>query len=382
MALRLRRGTEAERLLITPQQGEIIYVTDTKKIYSGDGATIGGILVGPIDASVVNDTTPQLGGDLDLNGRNIVGDGNININGNITATGTINLGDGAEDNINVSGLINSSLTPAIDDSYNLGAIDKQWANVWATQVNVDTTLAVGSQIIKLSGGTSDSSLVLWDAESDTLSVSSVIATTIEGNLTGSVFSDTSATLVDGVAGLIVGDVRNQQVVTNDIIINGPLGGITILTEGTELDDYTLFKIESYHNETNTAANFYVRGRGEIGLPAPVQAGDNIIDNIYAAVSADGTTGGAAIIKVGTDEDGTIGNGITPGAITLITFDDTGSPVTGLRLNRNGEISVANNTVVAGSQPGEADISSVATYLKINIGGVEYAIPAYSINPPL
>ena len=30
MALRLRRGTDSERLLITPAEGELIYATDTK----------------------------------------------------------------------------------------------------------------------------------------------------------------------------------------------------------------------------------------------------------------------------------------------------------------------------------------------------------------
>ena len=45
MALRLRRGTNAERQLITPAQGELIYTTDTKALYIGDGATAGGIIV-------------------------------------------------------------------------------------------------------------------------------------------------------------------------------------------------------------------------------------------------------------------------------------------------------------------------------------------------
>ena len=45
MALRLRRGTNAERQLITPAQGELIYTTDTKALYIGDGTTAGGIIV-------------------------------------------------------------------------------------------------------------------------------------------------------------------------------------------------------------------------------------------------------------------------------------------------------------------------------------------------
>jgi hypothetical protein len=45
MALLLRRGLEADRLSITPEEGELIYVTDTKLIYVGDGVTPGGILI-------------------------------------------------------------------------------------------------------------------------------------------------------------------------------------------------------------------------------------------------------------------------------------------------------------------------------------------------
>lgn len=37
-----RKGTNAERLLITPLEGEAIYVTDTKQLYVGDGTTVGG----------------------------------------------------------------------------------------------------------------------------------------------------------------------------------------------------------------------------------------------------------------------------------------------------------------------------------------------------
>ena len=47
MAFKIRRGTNAERLTITPAQGELIYTTDTKKIYIGDGTTVGG---NPVDS--------------------------------------------------------------------------------------------------------------------------------------------------------------------------------------------------------------------------------------------------------------------------------------------------------------------------------------------
>ena len=43
MALRLRRGTSTVLSTITPAEGELVYTTDTKRLYVGDGATVGGI---------------------------------------------------------------------------------------------------------------------------------------------------------------------------------------------------------------------------------------------------------------------------------------------------------------------------------------------------
>ena len=43
MSLRIRRGTDAQRQTLTFDQGEIVYATDTKKIYVGDGVTTGGV---------------------------------------------------------------------------------------------------------------------------------------------------------------------------------------------------------------------------------------------------------------------------------------------------------------------------------------------------
>jgi len=46
MSLQIRRGTAAEQAAIIPAIGELIYATDTKVVYIGDGVTGGGIPVG------------------------------------------------------------------------------------------------------------------------------------------------------------------------------------------------------------------------------------------------------------------------------------------------------------------------------------------------
>ena len=45
MSLLIRRGLEIDRLTITPAEGEFIYTTDDKKVYMGDGVTVGGNLL-------------------------------------------------------------------------------------------------------------------------------------------------------------------------------------------------------------------------------------------------------------------------------------------------------------------------------------------------
>lgn len=109
MALKLRRGTSSTRTSFTPAEGELIYTTDTKLLYVGDGTTAGGTLVtgsgggggditgitdnttGPVmtlnDTSIDLDTVLNLGGDLDITNYQITGDGDISIAGDLTVSG-------------------------------------------------------------------------------------------------------------------------------------------------------------------------------------------------------------------------------------------------------------------------------------------------------
>lgn len=43
--IQIKRGVEANRTSITPAAGELIFITDTNKVYVGDGTTAGGIAV-------------------------------------------------------------------------------------------------------------------------------------------------------------------------------------------------------------------------------------------------------------------------------------------------------------------------------------------------
>ena len=72
----------------------------TATSFSGDGSGLSGIAGGSF-SNLSQDTSPELGGDLDVNGNDITGTGNINVTGVITATSFS--GDGSSlTNISVS----------------------------------------------------------------------------------------------------------------------------------------------------------------------------------------------------------------------------------------------------------------------------------------
>ena len=142
MALRIRRGTNSQRTSVTLDIGEIAYTTDTKKLYIGDGITSGGVNVLATSAGVglqwnnstqsldyvggpgtgiseiVQDTTPQLGGDLDLNGYSITGAGSVNVTGTLASS----LGLGANLSLNghnITGTGGIDVTGLVDVSSGL-----------------------------------------------------------------------------------------------------------------------------------------------------------------------------------------------------------------------------------------------------------------------
>ena len=63
MALQLRRGTDAERSAVTFADGELVYTTDTKKLYVGDGATAGGNSITALTTTLDGDLTGSVFGD-------------------------------------------------------------------------------------------------------------------------------------------------------------------------------------------------------------------------------------------------------------------------------------------------------------------------------
>lgn len=242
MALQLRRGVDADRSGITPAEGELIYVTDTKKVWVGDGSTVGGVefALSSNLQNVVEDVSPQLGGNLDLNSNNIIGVGNINITGTITASGNINLGDGSgSDQISVGGELTGGLVPSTDGAFDIGTSSLRWNTINANSANisgqidaftVNASLVADDSTLSFNkgNGTFTGALVgnvtgnvVGDLTGDSAGThtGNVVGNaagnhtgTFTGEVTGSLFGDDSSVLVDGVANKIVGSVETLSTV--------------------------------------------------------------------------------------------------------------------------------------------------------------------------
>ena len=92
MALKIRRGTDVARQTITPSEGELLYTTDTKKIFVGDGTTLGGTLVSGVNPGAAlgnlayyRDNGKELEGSPDLSFSNVTNLLQIS-RGNLTVT--------------------------------------------------------------------------------------------------------------------------------------------------------------------------------------------------------------------------------------------------------------------------------------------------------
>jgi hypothetical protein len=167
MPLRVRRGTNADRQTITPDQGELIYTIDTKRLYIGDGINAGGLPVTGdpflgID-NIVEDTSPELGGNLSLNSFTVNGTGAINIQGGINATSlSLQSGEGTG--------LGSNLIPTSNNAYILGNANKRFKNLYTTNINIDGEFNAASVNADIVG---DDSTILIDSATSRITTSAL-----------------------------------------------------------------------------------------------------------------------------------------------------------------------------------------------------------------
>jgi len=270
MSLRIRRGLSTD--LPTPVEGELLYTTDNGNLFVGFyDETQDAVVPKLTSGSLVDDSSPTLSSSLNLNGNNIVGTGSINIDGTITATGSINLGDGVEDDVIVGGQIGSDLIPNLNSAYDLGTQNVRWRNGYFEGLEVDGEISASSLLVT-NISAPDSTSIYNGAEGElsvpVVTADSINAASISGDIKGTIFGDDSSILVDAVS---------NSFFTSSLEISGST--IKRTDAGVELQlAGKSFAVQWYNVDSNVDSAprlLWKAGRSNGDALAPVQTDDTV-----------------------------------------------------------------------------------------------------------
>jgi hypothetical protein len=151
MSLRLRRGTDAERQAVTFLEGELVYTTDTKKVFVGDGSTLGGVAIDSALGSIgtltdVDISGVAIGQVLQWNGASFV-PGNADKESVYGNDSTI-LVDTISSAINLDGTVKGNIVPDANIAYDLGSSSNRFRDLYLSGTSID----LGGTTISIAGG--------------------------------------------------------------------------------------------------------------------------------------------------------------------------------------------------------------------------------------
>ena len=339
--------------------------------------------------SVSADTSPSLGGNLSLATRSITGTGSIGITGNIVNTGNAQftgtiqatVGLGANLPLNAFGITGSgsiNFTGDVTNTGNIvntgnitgtGNIDRSGNAVFSGTVKAVTGLGGNLSLNSFNINGTGNVLITGNADfSGTLKAQ----TGLGANLSLNNFQITGTGAI-GVTGNIAGTTLIGNRLTLDQ--QPATAGITVISNAGNGND--IFSLNTYHADNDPAVILFNRSRGTFAVPAALQSGDVIFSMSFGGKS---TTGQGVAAAIGAEVAGTVGTGIIPGRVLLATTGTDGSFSTKLSIGPDGKQSMVAPVLVAGSSSGQVNTGSIATWMRVALNGVDYAVPMYTIRP--
>jgi len=178
MALKLRRGLNSERLMITPAEGELIYTTDTKLVYVGDGNTVGGTFVGSFSTNGSFDS---------INATSI----------------TVNTISANTANINSVLNVSGHILPTANITYDIGASTKRFRDLYLSGNTIYLgETSITSNLINLISTTANSAYNLANNVANNVNYSSLIGKpnqdlNTSSNVTFNTISHSGLTMTQG-----------------------------------------------------------------------------------------------------------------------------------------------------------------------------------------
>lgn len=343
MALQIRRGTELELSTFTPAEGELIFDKTNKKVYVGDGQTVGGI-----DVSIAGGIGGPLSSGINLNTYSITGVGDINITGSIAVSGTI-AGDfeGA--------LQGDVMGSVVGDVYgNL---------IGGSVIGSDSSVLVDSITNKITGDLTGNIIGINDnIVLDNTLQTSVFYGTVAGTVTGDVVGTLYGNVVSSDSSMLVnGDTKtlsNSIITIQDNSISSTDNFIFI----KGVNDQTL-AFEQRQNspiiDAKTTLNSdiitpskinFVGYKTSIDNPGVPQIGDHIGSMAFSIFEPSSLSDAPiGLFSASVDNNGTVGQGFATGKLTFLTIGGTNSLNTQINLltfDSKGQLAINQNDAQA------------------------------------
>ena len=271
MAFQLRRGTNAQRSAITPLQGELLYTTDTKTLYVGDGTTAGGTIVsgggGGATYAISAETTTG-GANLRLTGSDASTDNvklaegaNVTITRTDASTITISssgTGGGAS-NLNDLGDVVITGTPLPGQVLKYDSVTSKWIND-ADSVSSDIFIDDLSDVV-ITGTPVDGDVLTWN---------NALALWVNGSPPAT-YTDQEATDAVGLAlnnGIHTGISFNYAPLTQALSFSLDLDPIgTMLQDGTNTG--ITFSYNSLTNALTSTVAVALADATDVSLGTPI-----------------------------------------------------------------------------------------------------------------
>jgi len=371
MALKIRRGLEADRAALTgtnPAAGEPIFVTDTGKLWVGDGVTTGGIQINP-DLSIKNLT--------DVNSSMSPATNQL-----LTWTGsqwdaqTLEVVQDIQDlnNVDVTGVANGKILKYNAALNNPDGSTGGWVVGDEAFSSFDLDFTLAGKSVGLFGdfamtglqAPADGQYLLWDDANGywkpgDINFDSSAVQSITADVTGSVFGDDSTLLVDGVNSKVllnngVINIDNDSVVSTTALVNisNPTEPTSTVLQAWNRDYNSTIRINSLNGATDAqvsgmAFNGYYGGFTNLdgslsGNEIKGTAGYYVANLIATAFDPD-FNGGTKVFSSGIsfrlDPNGTIANDQAPGQIEFYTNAGTNTTpdVKGMIFDSAGQLGV-------------------------------------------
>ena len=389
---------------------------------------------------VYNDASNIINATVDLSNYN----GTISASsfkGTLVADDSTALVDAVDGRIFLDGTVKGNIVPDADVAYDLGSATYRFRDLYlsgssiklgaatitatGTAVNLPAGSTIGGSAIGIPGGdlnvniVADDSTVIVNTTTQFVTAQGGFIGNVTGNVTGNVNGIVTGTagstlvgnvtgdLTGNVFGDLIGDLRGSVFADDSsAIVNaenrivtaagGFIGNVTgnLTTSRIELthtafasgflieSDVTtagdIFTIRTHHNATDPSVSFFSRSRGTTSAPTSLAVSDGIFAFAFSGTTSDGSTGIAAAFSAEVAAAPTAG--VLPGSLIFSTTTTAGAFTTKLKIGPDGLQTVIAPALVAGAGSGQVNVASIASWMKVNFNGVNYAVPMYTIVP--